>query len=152
MGGFPLSGYSWIIWYCERSSFAVIASYFLCNVVSIGSKGTGSLAHIAAVSSSCSCSLNESFSCMIFIPPPGVYMPASVILFSVMVPVLSTQITVALPRVSTVFICLTMMPIFISRQAPSAINVVKATGISSGRMLMARASALRRLSRISRER
>ena len=59
--------------------------------------------------------------------------------------VLSVHITDALPNVSTIFICLTTIPIFIRRQAPRAMNVVKATGISSGRMLTASVSALRKL-------
>ena len=49
-----------------------------------------------------------------------------------MVPVLSVQITVALPKVSTVRIFLTIIPSFIKRHEPNAIKVVKATGISSG--------------------
>ena len=71
---------------------------------------------------------------------------AKLILFSVMVPVLSTQIMVALPSVSTVFICFTTMPIFINLHAPKAINVVKATGISSGNTLIASVNAFSKLS------
>ena len=66
-------------------------------------------------------------------------------LFSVIVPVLSVQITVALPNVSTVFICFTTIPIFINRHAPKAMKVVKATGISSGKILIANVSDCNRL-------
>ncbi len=76
---------------------------------------------------------------------------AKLILFSVIVPVLSVQIMVALPKVSTVFICFTTIPICIKRQAPNAINVVKATGISSGKILIASVSALSKLSNTLRE-
>ena len=69
--------------------------------------------------------------------------------FSVIVPVLSRQIIDALPRVSTVDVFFMTTPNFISRHAPNAINVVKATGISSGRMLIARVSAFKRLARRS---
>ena len=68
-----------------------------------------------------------------------------------MVPVLSVQITVALPKVSTVLVCLTIIPIRSNRQAPSAIKVVKATGISSGIILIARVNAFSKLSKISLE-
>ena len=65
--------------------------------------------------------------------------------FSVMVPVLSVQITVAAPKVSTVVARFAMMPCRAKRQAPNARKVVKATGISSGRMDMARVRPERRL-------
>ena len=68
-----------------------------------------------------------------------------------MVPVLSVQITVALPKVSTVLVCLVMMPIFIKRQAPKAIKVVNATGISSGITLIAKVNAFNKLSNNSLE-
>ena len=77
---------------------------------------------------------------------PATDILASCIAFSVIVPVLSVQIMVALPSVSTVFICLTMIPIFIKRQEPKAINVVNATGISSGIMLIASVNAFSKLS------
>ena len=48
--------------------------------------------------------------------------------------------------VSTVFICFTIIPFFMSRHAPNAIKVVNATGISSGKMLMASVSAFNKLS------
>ena len=110
----------------------------------MGSKGMGSLAHMASFTKSFSSLVNASLGLeMVFDDSKNSF--AKLILFSVMVPVLSVQITVALPNVSTVFICFTTMPIFISRQAPSAINVVNATGISSGKMLMARVSDCNRL-------
>ncbi len=58
--------------------------------------------------------------------------------FSVMVPVLSVQITVAAPKVSTVVARFAMTPCRANRHAPNARKVVKATGISSGRMDMAK--------------
>src|SRR5690625_7638337 len=57
--------------------------------------------------------------------------------FSVMVPVLSVQITEVLPRVSMMLLRLTMMFFFMSFHAPKAVKVVKATGISSGSTDMA---------------
>ena len=79
------------------------------------------------------------------------YNSAKLIRFSVIVPVLSVQITVALPRVSTVLVCLVIMPIFINRQAPNAINVVNATGISSGITLIAKVNAFNKLSKTNPE-
>ncbi|OQB58492.1 MAG: hypothetical protein BWX95_02730 [Bacteroidetes bacterium ADurb.Bin141] len=58
----------------------------------------------------------------------------SFIEFSVIVPVLSVQITVVLPKVSTILLRLMITPCFISFQEPNAIKVVNATGISSGKM------------------
>ncbi|MNR27527.1 hypothetical protein D3C85_1448030 [compost metagenome] len=105
----------------------------------------GSLAHIAVLTSICSSACSASSGLVIFWNK-GTYTPARLILFSVIVPVLSVQITVALPSASTVFICFTTTPIFINRHAPSAINVLKATGISSGKILIAIVNAFIRLS------
>ena len=66
-----------------------------------------------------------------------------------MVPVLSAQITVVLPNVSTTLLRLMIIPSRISFQAPNAIKVVKATGISSGKMDIAKVSPTNKLSIIS---
>src|SRR5690606_40574670 len=68
-----------------------------------------------------------------------------------MVPVLSAQITVVLPNVSTTALRLIMIPSRISFQAPNAINVVKATGISSGKIDIAKVKPTKRLSIIRSE-
>ena len=150
MGGWPSSGYSWIILYLGRSSKVLAVAYASCRATSMGSKGIGSEAHMASRISAFSGSSRVSSRVVTFFDS-STYNLARLILFSVIVPVLSVQMTVALPRVSTVFICLTTIPIFIRRQAPRAMKVVKATGISSGRMLMARVSALSKLSSTSRD-
>ena len=59
------------------------------------------------------------------------------ILFCVSVPVLSAQIMVAEPSVSTNCGCFTMICCFNKRKAPNAWKVLKATGISSGKILIA---------------
>ena len=133
--------------------------YASCNAISIASNGMGSLAHIARLSNSISFSLFlflllllllllvSSLLLPLIVSSDNVNHCAKLILFSVIVPVLSVQITFALPKVSTVFVCFTMIPIFIKRQEPKAMNVVNATGISSGIMLMAKVSAFNRLSK-----
>lgn len=68
-----------------------------------------------------------------------------------MVPVLSVHNTVAEPSASTVWVCLTITPCCINRQAPKAINEANATGISSGRTDMAMVNPLSKLSKISRD-
>ena len=65
--------------------------------------------------------------------------------FSVMVPVLSEQITVVLPNVSTIELRFIIIPCCISFQEPSAMNVVKATGISSGSIDIASVNPLSKL-------
>ncbi len=65
--------------------------------------------------------------------------------FSVIVPVLSVQITVVLPKVSTILLLLMIIPSRMSFHAPSAIKVVNATGISSGNTDIANVSPLSKL-------
>ena len=105
----------------------------------------GSLAHIAVMIRSLSASVNL-VSIFLIVASDKTKSFARLILFSVRVPVLSVQITVALPSVSTVLVCFTITPICIRRHAPSAINVASATGISSGKILIAKVSALSKLS------
>ncbi|OPZ76943.1 MAG: hypothetical protein BWY79_01388 [Actinobacteria bacterium ADurb.Bin444] len=62
----------------------------------------------------------------------------------VSVPVLSTQRVVAEPRASTAGMRRVNTPFWLMRQAPSARNTVKTTGISSGRMAMAKVMPARR--------
>ena len=150
MGGFPYNGYSCINLKLGRSSGISNFEYASCNAISMASNGIGSLAHMESVNTSRS-SLLSCFLGLDISFDAKVYHCARLILFSVIVPVLSVQITVALPRVSTVFVCLTMIPIFIKRQAPRAIKVVKATGISSGIILIAKVKAFSKLSRRSLE-
>ena len=149
MGGFPPRGYSCINLKLVRSSSADRSPYALCSAISIASNGIGSLAHIPILINAFSNS-SASSGRDIFLEF-NVNNFAKLILFSVIVPVLSVQITVALPNVSTVFICFTTIPIFISRQAPIARKVVNAIGISSGKILIAKVRALSRLSSKSYE-
>src|SRR3989338_3647863 len=86
------------------------------------SNGMGSLDHMQRVINSFSTAVKGSCTSENF-PLENTSTLARLMLFSVMVPVLSVQMTVALPNVSTVFICFTKIPVFISRHAPSAINV-----------------------------
>ncbi|MNE34806.1 hypothetical protein D3C80_1285420 [compost metagenome] len=116
----------------------------------MASNGMGSLAHIERLNNSSSSLLMVFLESEILFDE-SVYHSARLILFSVIVPVLSVQITVAPPKVSTVLICLTITPIFIRRQAPNAMKVVKATGISSGMILIASVNAFSKLSKTSLE-
>ena len=146
MGGFPPKGYSWTKLKLGRSSCWYKSEYALCSATSMGSNGVGSLAHMAIFIKAFSSSF-ASFGFVIFCEAKEKTF-AKLILFSVIVPVLSVQITVALPKVSTVFICFTTMPIFINRHAPIAIKAVKAIGISSGKILIAKVKALSKLSKM----
>ena len=65
--------------------------------------------------------------------------------FSVSVPVLSVQITVAPPKASTIRIFFTIIPSLIIRHEPMAIKVVNATGISSGRIDIANVNPCNKL-------
>ena len=110
----------------------------------------GSLDHMAKLKTSSASEFSFSLA-PITVLESKTYSCAKLILFSVIVPVLSVQITVALPNVSTVLVCLVIMPIFIKRQAPNAMNVVNATGISSGITLIAIVSAFSKLSKTTFE-
>src|SRR5690554_7134732 len=91
--------------YDFRTSFLCVFAYAWCKVISMGSKGTGSLAHMAysiRVESSVS---PNSFSSKVLSVLKS-YRCFRYIVFFVMVPVLSVQMTVVLPRVSTMLLLL----------------------------------------------
>ena len=90
----------------------------------MGSKGTGSLAHMAT-SSTRRASAPSQPSGPLVMPVACTCSRASSMRFSVMVPVLSVHTTAADPSVSTVEALLTITPCFASRHAPSARKVAK---------------------------
>ena len=145
IGGLPPSGYSCAIVNSGRRSTLVFFLYVSCSAVSMGSKGTGSLAHMATSITRRASGVDQASGASVA-PLACTKSCASDMRFSVMVPVLSVQITVAEPSVSTVVERFTMTPCLAKRHAPSATNVAKATGISSGRMDMASVSPVSKLS------
>src|SRR5678815_2629566 len=101
----------------------------------MGSKGFVSLAHMA-YSTTIAGNANE-LSQSTEVLETASYKYSMLILFCVSVPVLSTHITVAEPRVSTYCGCFTTILFRNKRKAPNAWKVLKATGISSGSILIA---------------
>ena len=137
------SGYSrtssQVWWRCSVPVRAAAPSRWKAR--SIGSKGSRWLARMPSSTTSCTASGSRRPSATSTAPAsPGAQSRATLMRFSVRVPVLSVQRTVAAPSASTAGSRRVSMRLRESRQAPMAMNTVSTTGSSSGRMAMARAT------------